>query len=83
MSEGESVEMRQGTERLLFLADGVFAIALTLLIIDVVAAGTASDPGHPLEEHLLAEWPVFFGLRHISSEHWRDVVLPMQLLVFS
>jgi TMEM175 potassium channel family protein len=47
----------QRTSRLEALSDGVFAIALTLLIIDVVSVGTAVTPGVPLETHLLHEWP--------------------------
>lgn len=43
-------------ERFKALADGVFSIALTLLIIDVVAAAKDIEPGVPLAEHLLAHW---------------------------
>lgn len=49
---------RTSPDRLLLLTDGVFAIALTLLIIDVVGVGT--DMGEEsLSSHLLTEWPTF------------------------
>jgi len=44
--------------RLEGLSDGVFSIALTLLIIDVVAAAKHDDGGD-LGAHLLHIWPVF------------------------
>lgn len=40
------------------LSDGVFSIALTLLIMDVVAAGKKVGDGRTLWQHLLHEWPV-------------------------
>lgn len=46
----------QEPQRLLALSDGVFSIAMTLLIIDVVAAGTHVEPDEALIDHLLAEW---------------------------
>ncbi|MGD9739638.1 MAG: TMEM175 family protein [Bauldia sp.] len=44
------------TQRVEFLSDGVFAIALTLLTIDVVAATKVSEPGTTLVDHLIHEW---------------------------
>ena len=45
-------------DRLVGLSDGVFAVAITLLSIDVVAKGTAGG-GEDLAAHLLSEWPAF------------------------
>jgi len=47
----------QSKARLEALSDGVFSIALTLLIIDVVSVAKAEHPGRSLAEHLLHEWP--------------------------
>ena len=41
------------------LADGVFAVALTLLTFDVVAAAGRIEDGAALADHLLGEWPTF------------------------
>ena len=43
-------------ERFKALADGVFSIALTLLIIDVVTTAKEIDPGMTLAGHLLEHW---------------------------
>ncbi len=43
--------------RLEALSDGVFSIALTLLIIDVVSSGKAVEAGEHLSAHLFREWP--------------------------
>lgn len=45
-----------GPDRFKALADGVFSIALTLLIIDVVAAAKRIEPGDSLSNHLLSHW---------------------------
>ena len=47
----------QHPDRLKMLSDGVFSIALTLLIIDVVALGVHVNPGETLAHHLLHQWP--------------------------
>ncbi|MFL5761929.1 MAG: TMEM175 family protein [Thermomicrobiales bacterium] len=47
----------QSAERVTALSDGVFAIAMTLLIIDVVAVGKNVAEGERLSHHLLREWP--------------------------
>ena len=44
------------TARLETLSDGVFSIAVTLLIIDVVTTGKNVGSGESLAEHLLCEW---------------------------
>lgn len=49
------------TQRVEFLSDGVFAIALTLLTIDVVAATKISEPGLALIDHLFHEWPAIIA----------------------
>jgi uncharacterized membrane protein len=52
--------MQQKTEmspdRFKALSDGVFSIALTLLIIDVVAAAKQMQEGTSLAEHLIHHW---------------------------
>lgn len=49
----------QEKTRLEALSDGVFAIALTLLIIDVVVAGKARAQDVALARHLAQVWPTF------------------------
>jgi uncharacterized membrane protein len=44
-------------ERVNTLSDGVFAIALTVLTFDVVAAATGGADGVPLAQHLQQQWP--------------------------
>ncbi|MGV8841487.1 MAG: TMEM175 family protein [Bauldia sp.] len=51
----------QSPYRVEFLSDGVFAIALTLLTIDVVAATKVSEPGQSLFDHLIHEWPAIIA----------------------
>lgn len=66
----EAAKGRMGTGRIDALSDGVFAVALTLLVFDVVAASKNLDPGESLSEHLVAEWPTllayFVGFATIS-----------------
>ena len=47
-----------GTGRVTALTDGVFAIAMTLLVLDVKDAAVAADPARPL---LAAVGPQLFG----------------------
>lgn len=51
----------QSPHRVEFLSDGVFAIALTLLTIDVVAATKITEPGQSLFDHLIHEWPAIIA----------------------
>lgn len=46
-----------GTGRIDALSDGVFAVALTLLVFDVVAASKNLEAGESLGSHLIDEWP--------------------------
>ena len=46
-------------DRLVALTDGVFAVAITLLGFDIVAAGRDAGTGGELGPRLLEEWPVF------------------------
>lgn len=46
-------------DRLVALTDGVFAVAITLLGFDIVAAGREAGTGPELGARLLEEWPVF------------------------
>lgn len=63
MSDGGTArtltEERPG--RLEALSDGVFAIALTLLIIDVVAVAKGAGEGAPLADHLVGHAPTFLA----------------------
>jgi uncharacterized membrane protein len=56
MTEHDKTAMR--ADRFKALADGVFSIAMTLLIIDVVAEAKRVAPGVTLESHLLHHWGV-------------------------
>jgi uncharacterized membrane protein len=49
-------------ERVLAFSDGVFAIAITLMVLTLsVPALTGSSAGPYLSEGLIAEWPAFLG----------------------
>lgn len=48
-----------GTGRIDALSDGVFAVALTLLTFDVVAAAKGVPDGVTLAQHLRHQWPTF------------------------
>ena len=56
MSDHFAPTPRARLDRFKALADGVFSIALTLLIIDVVAAAKGITPGVTLAEHLRHHW---------------------------
>ena len=47
-----------GVQRLVALADGVFAIAMTLLVLEL-AVPVVTEEGDGLGEHLLEMWPEF------------------------
>ena len=47
------------TGRIHALSDGVFAVALTLLTFNVVAAATTRETGVSLARHLQHQWPTF------------------------
>ena len=49
----------EGIGRILALSDGVFAIAITLLILDIAVPATTSDAGLP--KALLALWPRYLA----------------------
>lgn len=53
------VHGRMGPGRIDALSDGVFAIALTVLTFDVVAASKDVAEGVTLAEHLRNQWPTF------------------------
>lgn len=55
----EAASVGSDTGRLETFADGVMAIAITLLILDVKVP--ASDDGHTLTYHLLHMWPSYVG----------------------
>jgi uncharacterized membrane protein len=48
-----------GTGRIEALSDGVFAVALTILTFDVVAAVRDTTEGEALTRHLLDSWPTY------------------------
>lgn len=56
---GEAVSdaMARSPHRVVELSDGVFAVALTLLTFDLVAASKLAEGETGLLEHLLHEWP--------------------------
>ncbi len=59
--DSEAARGRMGTGRMDALSDGVFAVALTLLVFDVVAAARDLAPGESLSSHLLHEWPTLLA----------------------
>ncbi|MDE2126214.1 MAG: DUF1211 domain-containing protein [Armatimonadetes bacterium] len=51
---------REGTERIQAFSDGVFAIAITLLILDIhVPTLPANAPPHALARALVNQWPAY------------------------
>jgi uncharacterized membrane protein len=54
--EDDEAADEEGIGRILALSDGVFAIAITLLILEIAVPATTSDAGLP--KALLALWPV-------------------------
>ena len=50
-------ESGEGTDRLQFFSDAVFAIAMTLLVIDIAVPTIKSETGENLWAGLLEEWP--------------------------
>src|SRR5207249_11498303 len=55
----ESIEEKQ-TERMEAFSDGVFAFAITLLVLNLKEPSSVS--GTTLFQGLLGEWPTFFAL---------------------
>ncbi len=53
----DSSEIYTGTERLLAFSDGVFAIAITLLVLDI----NVPDVEHGVISKLLHQWPSYLG----------------------
>jgi uncharacterized membrane protein len=54
-----AAEGNMSPARINALSDGVFAVALTLLTFDVVAAANDIEEGVGLAEHLRHQWPTF------------------------
>ncbi|MEY4339868.1 MAG: hypothetical protein RLZ14_1718 [Actinomycetota bacterium] len=57
--EAHDTHGRTGNGRIDALSDGVFAVALTLLTFDVVAASKEVPEGISLAQHLRHQWPTF------------------------
>ena len=57
--EGDEAAEEESIGRVLALSDGVFAIAITLLILDIALPPKTSDAGLP--NALLALWPRYFA----------------------
>ncbi|MGI8405315.1 MAG: TMEM175 family protein [Thermomicrobiales bacterium] len=53
----DSPEIYTGTERLLAFSDGVFAIAITLLVLDIGVPNVE----HGVISKLLQQWPSYLG----------------------
>jgi len=52
-------DIRHPKDRLVALSDGVFAVAMTLMSIDVVTSSRGELEGETLAQHLVGEWPVY------------------------
>lgn len=57
--EGDEAAAEEGIGRILALSDGVFAIAITLLILEIAVPATTSDAALP--KALLALWPRYLA----------------------
>jgi uncharacterized membrane protein len=57
--EGDEAADDEGMGRILALSDGVFAIAITLLILEIAVPATTSDTG--LAKALLGLWPRYLA----------------------
>jgi uncharacterized membrane protein len=57
--EDDEAADEEGIGRILALSDGVFAIAITLLILEIAVPATTSDAGLP--KALLALWPRYLA----------------------
>ena len=58
-------EKNLGLERLIFFSDGVFAIAITLLVLNIHIPTTEDAAKSGLASALLSQWPVY--LAYLSS----------------
>jgi uncharacterized membrane protein len=77
--QGAPVEAERGAtselDRLIFLSDGVFAIAMTLLAIDLALPEVASPSAADLGQRLFALWPRYlsFALSFlVIAQYWRS-----------
>jgi uncharacterized membrane protein len=59
LGEDDEAAEGEGVSRILALSDGVFAIATTLLILEIAVPATTSDAGLP--KALLALWPRYLA----------------------
>jgi uncharacterized membrane protein len=59
MAEQTAGNGAMSTRRIEALSDGVFAVALTILIFDVVAAAKDTSDGKRLAHHLVDSWPTY------------------------
>jgi uncharacterized membrane protein len=57
--DDEAAAGEEGVGRILALSDGVFAIAITLLILEIAVPATTSDAG--LSKALLGLWPRYLS----------------------
>lgn len=60
-AEAVSSEVARSPHRVVELSDGVFAVALTLLTFDLVAASHLAEGESGLLRHLLGEWPTLMA----------------------
>lgn len=88
---GRDREMTRDASRVEAFSDGVFAVALTVMAVELLQNGPARDPGRELPDALVQAWPTYlayvitFGITgQIWLGHhnmWRYVVRVDQVLL--